>query len=94
MRSNQFLFQFTLKSFNYNGNQYKVVLTPELYSEESELAFTGNYLGIIISSNKGSRAFELTSDPHIRWKVDIKGMDPGLIDELDKIIQEIRAKLD
>ena len=91
MEENQFPYQFTVKDFSYNGNQYKVVLTPELYPEESELDFTGNYLGIIISSNKGTQSFELTQDPHTRWEADIKGMDPGIIDELDKIIREIRT---
>ena len=84
-------FDFTLKEFAYNGVQYKVALTPELYTGDGDLDFTGNYQGILISSKKGTIPFELNPNESARWESVPKGMDPGLIDELDKIIQQLRA---
>lgn len=82
---------FTVREFTYNGAQYKVVLTPELYADDGDLDFTGNYLGLLISSKKGTKSFELMVDPHSKWQSEPKGMDPGLIDELDKIINTLRG---
>lgn len=76
---------------------------PEADHEEDDIAnevseaafnagldFTGSYHVILISSAKGTSAFTLEPDSHTHWVADIKGMDPGLIDELDLIIQEMR----
>ena len=83
-------YDFTLREFTYNGAQYKVALTPELYPDDEDLDFTGNWLCLLISSKKGTKSFQLKVDPHLKWQSEPKGMDPGLIDELDNIIQEIR----
>ena len=83
-------YKFTVKSFEYNGIEYTVAISPELYPDEDGLDFTGNYIGILISSKKGTSNFELFPDAHTRWASEPKGIDPGIIDELDKIINEIR----
>ena len=88
--ANNFPYHFIVKSFNYNGNNYKVVLTPELYPDDDGPDFTGNYIGILISSNKGTKPFELERDELMRWQSIPKGMDPGLIDILDIIIKDSR----
>lgn len=85
-------YDITIREFEYNGAQYKVALAPELYPDEDGLDFTGNYSGMLISSKKGTKTFELLVDPQVKWQTVPKGMDPGLVDELDKIIQEIRNK--
>lgn len=86
-----FPYSFIDSCFEYNGVQYKVVLSPELYPAEGGLDFTGSYQGILISETRGTKTFELTPDPHTRWESDPKSMDPGLIDEFDRIIREFRA---
>ena len=91
MTDNHFPYNFTIRDFTYNNVQYRVALTPELYPDEDGLDFTGNYCCVLISSAKGTKLFELLADPDKRWESEPKGVDPGLIDELDKIIQEIRA---
>ena len=83
-------FEIVIREFEYNGDQYKVALAPELYPEDGDLDFTGDYAGVLISSKKGTKSFELMVDAHTKWQSEPKGMNPGLIDELDKIIQEIR----
>lgn len=87
---NTFPYSFIESLFNYNGVQYKVVLAPELYPAEGGLDFTGSYHGILISETRGTKTFELMPDPHSRWETDPKSMDPGLIDEFDRIISEFR----
>lgn len=91
-KKNVFPYDFTIREFKYNKATYKVALTPELFPDGPDLDFTGNYLGILISSKRGTSTFELNKDHHLRWEPVPKGMDPGLIDELDKIIVEIRGK--
>ena len=83
---------FIVHEFTYNRVHYKVILSPELYPDEGGLDFTGNYNGILISSNRGSKVFELYPDAHLRWEPNPKGMDPGIIDELDKIITAFRQQ--
>ena len=83
-------FEIVTREFEYNGDHYKVALAPELYPEEDELDFTGNYAVVLISSKSGTKSFELMVDPHTKWQSEPNGMDPGLIDALDKIITEIR----
>ena len=85
-----FPYDFIIRDFEYNGVQYKVALTPELYPEEG-LEFTGSYHGILISASRGTKVFELMPDAHSKWETDPKSMDPGLIDILDGIITEIRT---
>jgi len=87
-------FDIILREFEYNAVQYKVALAPELYPEDGGLDFTGNYSGILISSNRGTKTFELLVDPHLKWQTVPKGMDPGLVDILDDIIQELRQMKD
>jgi hypothetical protein len=83
--------QVIVRAFQYNAVNYEVVLVPDTYPEEGGLDFTGNYHGILISEEKGTKTFELIPDTHSRWETDPKSMDPGLIDEFDKIIKEFRA---
>ena len=90
MDEHQFNYDFTLKLFTYNGVQYRLALTPELFNSEDYLEFSGNYLGILISETKGTIAFSLEPDEHRRWNCTPRGMDPGIIDELDKIIRTMR----
>jgi len=90
METNLEQYQFTIREFNYNNVQYKVSLTPELYPEEGDLEFTGRYLILVISEKKGTAFYELEPDHHSKWVSVPGGMDPGLIDEIDRIIQEIR----
>ena len=88
--NSRFPYYFTYREFEYNDTQYKISLTPELFPIDEDLDFTGNYLGLLISSEKGTLAFQLNADESTRWETEPKSMDPGLIDEIDKIIQEIR----
>lgn len=85
-----FPYNFTLRSFTYNGLAYKVAITPELCSDEDDLDFTGNYCVMMISELKGTMMFELSVDQHKRWESEPRGIDPGIIDKLDQIIQESR----
>jgi len=87
-------FEIILREFEYNGVQFKVALAPEVYPDEDGLDFTGNYSGILISSKKGTKTFELLVDHHQKWQTVPKGMDPGLVDILDDIIQELRQTKD
>lgn len=82
---------FIVRDFTCNRVHYKVVLSPELYPDEGGLDFTGNYHGILISSTRGTKVFELSPDAHLRWETNPRGMDPGIIDELDTIIKEYRT---
>jgi len=92
MKTSEILpYKFIERHFSYNETDYKVVLTAELYPVDEGLDFTGRYLGLLISSKKGTKSFELEPDEHLRWISEPKGMDPDIIDELDKIIQELRG---
>jgi len=89
--SQNFPYTFIQKSFDYNKVNYVVAMTPELYPEDGALDFTGSYIGMFISSDKGTQSFELHPDSHSKWQSEPKGMDPGLIDILDNMINELRA---
>ena len=65
-----FNYKFIQEEFIQDGQRYKVVLTPELYSEEEEeLDFTGDYLGILISEGFGTYAFKLTENEETKWEM-------------------------
>ena len=75
------------ESFTYNGNEYNVALTPELYPEEDGLDFTGIFHCIVISSNKGTKVFDMVPDASSKWETEPRGVDPGLVDRLGEIIE-------
>lgn len=85
-----FPYDFIIKDFQYNGNVFKAVITPELYAEGKDegLDFTGCIDGIIMSANSGTIAFQLEPAGDHKWKCAIKEIQAGLIDELAMIIEE------
>ena len=90
MEQNHFPYEFTIKSFIYNDFAYKITLTPELYREEDGLDFTGNYCVMMISELRGTMMLTLNVDRSKKWESDPPGLDPGLIDIIDQIIQDLR----
>ena len=93
MEENNFPYDFTIRVFEYNKALFRVALTPELFASEDGMEFSGNYQGILISEKRGTEVFHLEVDAHTRWSSTPRGMDPGLIDELDKIIKEMRGEI-
>lgn len=60
-------YRFFQQTFTYNGQQYNVVLTPNLFPEEDGLDLSGEYTGILISPIRGSIPFELTKEGE-QWR--------------------------
>ncbi len=48
---------FITNWFTHKGAQYKIAYSPEFQISRGELDFTGNFIGILISSNKGTQSF-------------------------------------
>lgn len=83
------IYKFATEAFIYEGEVYNLVVTPELYSEEDGLDFTGSYVGILIHPLKGTIDFTMTPDRNTRWEIDKKhAIHPGLIDEIAKVIKK------
>jgi len=82
-------YEFVLHTFEYGGGTHKVAIMPVVFNDGEGLDFTGSYLGTILSFDKGSRQFvlELEGDS---WSVEPKGMDPGLVEELGRLIHSTR----
>ena len=77
-------------SFAYNNHLYNVCITPRLYYESDGLEFTGGYHCAVIASHRGTNVFEIIPDESMHWQTEPKGIDPGLVDELSKLINAYR----
>ncbi len=67
-------------------------MTPELgaWEEDDGLEFTGCYHGILMSAKTGTIPFQLNPMGENSWDCEPERMELGLVDELDKIVEEIR----
>lgn len=47
------------------------------------------YAVLILGENTGTRYYDLIPDAHLKWISAPKGIDPGLLYEIDQVINEI-----
>ena len=78
-------------AFNYNNNDYSILMRAEYYTDAEGLDFTGSYHCIVLSSHKGTDTFLLMPDPYKKWETDPLGTDPGLIDVIAEHLESWRS---
>lgn len=84
------IYKITVETFFYKDEAYTVALSPELCNDEGGLDFTGGYMGLLIHPTRGTLHICLTPDGNDNWDIDPTGIDPNVIDEIDKVIKEMR----
>lgn len=89
-----FAYNFSFKNFEYNGDQYKVVLTHELgtWEEDDGLEFTGCFEGILVSETTGTVAFQLMPDEKSGWECETgeQPFESGINQKIGEIASDIR----
>lgn len=91
----EFSINFTFRTFTYDGEIYKVVLTYEMgrWEEDEGLDFTGCFEGILISEKTGTLAFTLLPDAKKVWECEYHSDEPidrGLTEMLGNFAKEIK----
>ncbi len=76
--------------FDYKGEHFWAVITPESFSDDGGIDFTGNYSGTLTGSKGTSINFELFADTEETWETDPKDLDPELVANINKIVKEFR----
>lgn len=90
-----FPYNFTFRTFDYNGEPCRVALTYELGGwEEDGLDTTGCFEGILISKKTGTLSFTLLPDEKHGWECEYPDSEPlienGLVNKLVDIVNEIK----
>jgi len=85
-----FPYPIAVRQFECQGINYNVALTPALFPDDDGLDFSGEWLVLLISERSGTLTFTLEPDASLKWKPSSKMVGFDVIDELDKIITELR----
>lgn len=80
-----------LKSFEYGGAFYNIALAPEYYRAEDGLDFTGSYECILISSEWGTKTFQMEPDAAGGWEPLSDILVPGIVQIIAGFIKESRG---
>jgi len=90
-----FPFNFTFKTLENRGDQYKVVLTHELgsWGEDFGLDPTGSFEGILIGEKTGTLAFTLLPNEKDGWVCEYQSSEKIIEDWLADMLGEIADKI-
>lgn len=92
MTAEQFKKQYPIitSTFEYGDVYYNIALAPEYYRQDDGLDFTGSYECLLISSEWGTKAFQVLPAGNDNWELTTETLVPGIVKKITDVIKQSR----